>query len=136
MKDDQYFLKRAVEVGNRVAKPYNFGAVVVKDGKIIAEGVNRVRVTHNPTLHAEISAMMEACEKFETHNLNDCTLYASHEPCLMCVNCAAWTHIERIVYASPARESTDFVYHSEDLPIEEFAAKLPRPLKVELIRLK
>lgn len=135
MKNDKYFLKKAIEVGNKVAKPYNFGAVVVKKGKIIAADHNHVHDNHNPSLHSEVCAIVSACKQQKTHNLDNCTLYASHEPCLMCVNLAAWAHIERIVYASPAKESQDFVYHFEDLPIEEFVKKLPRPMKVELIRI-
>lgn len=136
MKDDQYFLKKAVEVGNKVPPPYNFGVVIVKDGEIVAADHNHVHRLNDPSAHDMISALRKAAKKLGTHNMDGCVAYGSHEPCFMCLSAAAWAHIERVAYASPAKESKDFVYHSEELPIEEFAAKMPRKIQVELIRLK
>ena len=97
MKTDQDFLKAAIKVGNKKAKPYNFGAVIVKNSKIIAAEHGHVQETNNPTLHAETSAIINACKILGSYNIDGCTLYASHEPCMMCMSCAAWAHIERVV---------------------------------------
>src|SRR5665647_2848502 len=83
LMDDRYFLQRAVEAGNRQAPPRNFGAVIVKDGEIIAEDCNHVHELTDPTAHAETSAIRVACKKLGTYNLEGCTMYGSHEPCLM-----------------------------------------------------
>lgn len=133
---DKDFLKLAIKVGNHKAAPYNFGAVIVRDGEVIAADYGHVQETNNPSLHAEISAIINACKKLSVHNIDGCTLYASHEPCMMCMACAAWAHIERVVYVTPASEQDAFMYEFKDFTIEEFAAKLPRPMKVELIRME
>ncbi len=136
MKADQYFLKKAIEVGNKKAAPYNFGAVVVKDGEVIAEDHGHVQETNNPSLHAETSAIIQACQKLGAHNVDGCVLYASHEPCMMCMNCAAWAHIERIVYVTPASEQEDVMYEFKGFSVQDFAKKLPRPMEVEIIKIK
>jgi guanine deaminase len=129
------YLKLAISEGNKKAKPYNFGAVVVKDGKVIAAEHGHVQETNNPTLHAETSAIIAACKQLNSHNIDGCTLYASHEPCMMCMSCAAWAHIDRVVYVTPASEQPDFMYEFKDFSIQDFAKKLPRPMKVERINL-
>ena len=135
MKDDIYFLKQAIEIGNKKPVPYNFGAVVVKDGKIIAADHNHVQETNNPSLHAEISAIIKACEVLDSYNIDGCTLYASHEPCMMCMACAAWAHIDRIVYVTAASEQQDMMHEFKGFSVQDFAKKLPRPMKIERILL-
>ena len=135
MKDDVYFLKQASEEGNKVPKPYNFGAVLVKDGQIIAADHNHVAELNDPSAHDGISVLRKAGQKLKAYNFDGYTMYCSHEPCFMCVNAAAWAHIKRIVYSNPAKENKDFKYAFDDMTIEEYAQKLPRPLEVELIRL-
>lgn len=133
---DQDFLREAVRVGNQKAEPYNFGAVVVKDGKIIAADHNHVHELNDPTAHAETSAIKAACQKLGSYNLEGCTLYGSHEPCLMCFSCAAWARIDRVVYATPASETTDFTYEFEGVSLQELATHLARrPITVEHIPL-
>jgi guanine deaminase len=133
---DKDFLKRAVEVGNQQAEPRNFGAVIVKDGEIIAEDYNHVHELHDPTAHAETSAIRAACKKLGTHNLEGCTMYGSHEPCLMCFSCAAWARIDRVVFAHKAAETTDFTYEFEGINLEELASHLARrPVEVSYIPL-
>jgi guanine deaminase len=133
---DQDFLKLAVDKGNEKARPHNFGAVIVKDGEVIAADFNHVVEFNDPTLHAETSAIKAACQKLGSYNLVGCTMYGSHEPCLMCFSCAAWAQIERIVYAEPADEQTDFSYEFEGVSLQDLAKKLTRPMKMELIRLE
>jgi guanine deaminase len=136
MKDDQYFLKKAIEVGNKAPKPYNFGVVIVKNGEIVAADHNHVHELNDPSAHDMISALRKAAKVLGTHNMDGCIAYGSHEPCFMCLSAAAWAHIEQVIYASPAKESKDFIYHSEELSIEEFARKMPRTIQVELQRVK
>lgn len=133
--NDKDYLKLAVEEGNKKAKPYNYGAAVVKDGQIIALEHGHAQETNNPTLHAECFAIIAACKKLGSHNISGCTLYASHEPCMMCMSCAAWAEIDRIVYGTPASEQEDVMYEFKDFSVEDFARKLPRPMKVERVTL-
>jgi tRNA(Arg) A34 adenosine deaminase TadA len=132
---DEDFLKLATEKGNKKAAPYNFGAVIVKDGEIISKDHGHVQETNNPSLHAEVSAIILACQKLGSNNIDGAILYASHEPCMMCMSCAAWAHIERVVYSIPAEEQPDFMYEFKGFSIEDFAKKLPRQMKVEQIKL-
>jgi tRNA(Arg) A34 adenosine deaminase TadA len=137
MNNDQYFLKIATDIGNKKPKPYNFGACIVKDGEIIAQDFNHVHELHDPTAHAETSAIRKAAQKLGTHNLDGCTMYGSHEPCVMCFSCAAWANIGRVVYALPASEQSDFTYEFQGLSLNDLASKLARrDISVEMIRLK
>ena len=77
-----------------------FGCVIVKDGKIIAEGSNKVTATNDPTAHGEIVAIREACRKLNTFNLLGCELYSSCEPCPMCLSAIYWSHINTVYYAN------------------------------------
>ncbi len=77
-----------------------FGAVIVKEGRVIASAGNRVVPGHDPTAHAEVMAIRMASESLGTHDLGDCTIYASCEPCPMCLGAIYWAGIKRIVYAS------------------------------------
>jgi|GEM_PF-996144 len=137
--DDQYFLQRAVEVGSRQASPSNygaFGAVIVRNGEIIAEDCNHVHELADPTAHAEISAIRAACQKLGTYNLEGCTLYGSYEPCLMCFSCAAWARMDRVVFAQRASDAIGSTYEFEGISIEEMAKHLVcRPIKVDYLPL-
>ena len=124
----------AIEEGKKGTPPHLYGALVVKDGEIIATDHNHVWEKTDPSAHAEISAIVQACKQQGSHNLEGCTLYASHEPCLMCFSCAAWANIERIVFAHPASESSEDTYEFTDVSSKELAKKLQRPIAVELIR--
>jgi guanine deaminase len=130
---DQDFLKMAVEEGMKGPRPRPFGAVLVKGGKVIAADFNHVGELMDPTAHAEVSAIVRACKKLGSHNIPGSTLYASHEPCLMCFSCAAWAEIDRIVFATPASKVDGFSYEFKDVNIFEMAKKLARPMKVEQI---
>ena len=133
---DQDYLRRAIKIGNRKEKPYNFGAVIVKDGEIIGEDFNHVRELHDPSAHAEISALKMAAKKLSDHNLNGATMYGSHEPCLMCFSCAAWANVARVVYAQPANEQ-NFMYEFRDISLQGMVKYLTRrTISVEYIPLK
>jgi len=84
-----------------------FGAVVVRDGKIIAEGVNRVPSTNDPTAHAEVLAIRQACANLGVFHLEDCELYTSCEPCPMCLGAIYWAHLSRIYFANTAADAAE-----------------------------
>jgi len=82
-----------------------FGAIVVKDGKIIGEGFNQVTSTNDPTAHAEIIAIREATRKLKDFQLSGCTIYTSCEPCPMCLGAIYWARPSRIVYACSKKDA-------------------------------
>ena len=84
-----------------------FGAVIVKDGKIIATGVNRVTVSNDPTAHAEVSAIRKASGKLGTFDLKGCEIYTSCEPCPMCLGAIYWAHLDKIYYGNSKSDASD-----------------------------
>ncbi len=102
-----------------------FGAVIVKDGEIVATGVNRVTANHDPTAHAEVSAIRTACQKLDTFDLSGCEIYTSCEPCPMCLGAIYWAHLDKIYYgnnkADAARIGFDdsFIYDELALKRED-----------------
>ncbi|MBR9756476.1 MAG: nucleoside deaminase [Algicola sp.] len=100
-----------------------FGCVVVKDGKIIAEGHNCVTSTNDPTAHAEVVAIRKACEVLGTFQLNDCTIYTSCEPCPMCLGAIYWARPQKVYYACNKNDAANidfddqFIYEEMDKPL-------------------
>jgi guanine deaminase len=82
-----------------------FGCVVVRNGKIIAEGANRVTATNDPTAHAEVVAIREACRKLGSFQLDGCEIYSSCEPCPMCLGAIYWARPPRLYFASTAEDA-------------------------------
>ena len=82
-----------------------FGAVVVRDGKIVAEGLNQVTSTNDPTAHAEVLAIRQACAKLGVFELRDCELYTSCEPCPMCIGAIYWARFSRVYFANTAEDA-------------------------------
>lgn len=93
----------AVENVHRGGGP--FGAVVAKDGEIVSEGVNRVTDNHDPTAHAEVQAIRSACAKLGTFDLTGCTIYASCEPCPMCLGAIYWAHLDKVFYSGTREDA-------------------------------
>ncbi|MGB8544923.1 MAG: nucleoside deaminase [Azonexus sp.] len=121
MNADDLFLARAIELalkGSELNEGGPFGAVLVRDGKIIAEGWNRVVATDDPTAHAEIMAIRAACAAVNSFHLPETTLYASSEPCPMCLSAAYWARIERIVFANSRAEAAAIGFCDDDLYAE------------------
>jgi len=83
-----------------------FGAVVVKNGNIVAEGVNRVTATNDPTAHAEVVAIREACRKLQVFELTDCEIYTSCEPCPMCLGAIYWARLARVYFGNLASDAS------------------------------
>lgn len=105
--NDKAFLARAVKVAlegmNKGGGP--FGAVIIRDGEKISESFNRVILDNDPTAHAEILAIREASARLDTHDLSDCTLYTSCEPCPMCLGAIYWSGIKKVCYASDRNDA-------------------------------
>lgn len=112
-----------------------FGAVIVKDGKIVGEGSNRVTATNDPTAHAEIVAIREACRNLKTFDLSGCEIYTSCEPCPMCLSAVYWAHISKIYFANTKKDAAriefddDFIYQEIPKPLAQ--RKIPM---VQLLR--
>jgi len=113
------FMRRAIELSIQNIKDNGgpFGCVIVKENKIIAEGINRVTFNNDPTAHAEIIAIRNACNKLNTFNLEKCELYTSCEPCPMCLSAIYWSHIDKIYYGNSRSDASkigfddDFIYN-------------------------
>ena len=102
-----------------------FGAVIARNGEIIATGVNRVTANNDPTAHAEVSAIRAAAEKLGRFDLSDCEIFTSCEPCPMCLGAIYWSHIDKIYYANNRKDAAeigfddDFIYQEIALPLEK-----------------
>lgn len=121
------FLRRTLELarlGSEAGAGGPFGAVIVKDGEVIAESWNTVLATHDPTAHAEVNALRAACARLGTFHLEGCILYASCEPCPMCLAAAYWARVERIVFANRREDAAAIgfsdaeLYRELTLPLE------------------
>ncbi len=102
MMGNSKFMLKAIEISIKSAKSKGgpFGCVIVKDDQIIAEGNNQVTANNDPTAHAEIVAIRNACKKLDNFFLKGCDLYTSCEPCPMCLSAIYWSHIDNIFYAN------------------------------------
>lgn len=119
MKQKAFMLAAAAEAEKnlRTQEGGPFGAVIVKDGKIIGRGRNQVLLRHDPTCHAEIQAIRDACNRLSTHDLSGCILYTSCYPCPMCLSAAIWANIKTVRYGNTAADADaigfrdGFIYH-------------------------
>jgi len=102
------FMRRAIALSEEALHSGQggpFGALIVKDDRIIAEAHNRVTATNDPTAHAEIEAIREACRVLNDFYLQGCEIYTSCEPCPMCLSAIYWAHVERIYYANTRQDA-------------------------------
>jgi guanine deaminase len=122
------FMARAIELSIenvRTGRGGPFGAVVVKDGKMIAEAANNVTGTNDPTAHAEILAIREACRKLGAFELSGCEIYTSCEPCPMCLGAIYWARPDRVYYGNTAADAAkvgfddSFIYDEIPLPLDQ-----------------
>jgi guanine deaminase len=115
MSDDKKFLRRAIEIAASGIDSGGgpFGAVISKDGCIIAESNNKVVLNTDPTAHAEILAIRRAAGFLKTHDLDGCVLYASCEPCPMCLGAIYWSGIKRVVYSSGRHDAASAGFDDE-----------------------
>lgn len=118
-EQDRFFMTRAIELakmGVEMNLGGPFGCVVVKDGEIVGEGNNRVTTSNDPTAHAEIIAIREACKTLSAFQLDGCTIYTSCEPCPMCLGAIYWARPEKVFFACTREDAAeigfddDFIY--------------------------
>ena len=117
-------MKRAIELSKESINSGGgpFGSVIVKDEKIISEGMNRVTVDNDPTSHGEIVAIRNACKKLNTFNLSNCSLYSSCEPCPMCMSAIYWSRIGKVYYAN-TRDDAKKINFDDSLIYSEISKK-------------
>jgi guanine deaminase len=108
-----------------------FGAVIVRDGAVLAEGWNEVTSSNDPTAHAEVTAIRKACHAVGTFSLEGATLYTSCEPCPMCLASAYWARVSRIVYANTRDEAADIGFDDAFIYDEMPRAPHERSLRME-----
>jgi tRNA(Arg) A34 adenosine deaminase TadA len=124
---DREIMQRAIDLAAESVKKGGgpFGAVVVKEGKVIAESANSVTPDNDPTAHAEVNAIRLACKKLGTFMLDGCEIYASCEPCPMCLGAIYWAHIKTIYYAGTRSDAAkagfddDFIYREINIDPEK-----------------
>jgi guanine deaminase len=145
MKEQQHekFMRIAIalsekNVTEKLGGP--FGAVVVKDGKIIARSGNKVTATNDPTAHAEVSAIRLACKKLKTYDLQGCIIYTSCEPCPMCLSAVYWSRIDKIFYANTKLDAAaigfddNFIYQEIERPVHQRSLPVSQMLQTEAIQ--
>jgi guanine deaminase len=122
---EKSFMRMAIELSESGVKEGlggPFGCIVVKAGKVIGVGSNSVLATNDPTAHAEVVAIREACKNLGTHQLQGCTVFASCEPCPMCLGAIYWARPDKVYYANRKEDAAsvgfddDFIYQEINLP--------------------
>ena len=128
----EHFLRKAIDLAVenvRSGRGGPFGAVVVKDGEIIGQGTNTVTAGNDPTAHAEINAIRDACRRLGEHQLYGCVVYSSCEPCPMCLGAVYWARPERVVYAGTRGDAAgagfDDAFIYEELGAEPDQRRIP-----------
>lgn len=140
--EKKLFMQKAIELA--IENVHNgggpFGAVITRNNEIIATGVNRVTAQHDPTAHAEVCAIRNACEELNTFDLSGCEIYTSCEPCPMCLGAIYWAHLDKIYYgcnkhdAAKAGFDDSFIYKELELPKNERSKMMEELLPEEAIR--
>jgi guanine deaminase len=139
-EQQKMFMRRAIDLSREKMREDcggPFGAVIVKGTRIIAEGWNHVTSSNDPTAHAEIDAIRDACKKLGTFSLKGCEIYASCEPCPMCLAAIYWARLDHIYYANTRKDASaigfddDFLYREISLPEETRSKKSSRLLSAE-----
>lgn len=126
-KTDLKFMRKAIAISKKSVENGGgpFGAVIVKDGVVVASSNNQVTKNNDPTAHAEVMAIRKACKKLNTFDLSGCVLYASCEPCPMCLSAMYWEHIDRYFYANQKEDAKSigfddqFIYEELDKPVSK-----------------
>ena len=136
MSNKSKFMLKAIELSIQSAKAKGgpFGCVIVKDNQIIAEGNNQVTAKNDPTAHAEIVAIRNACKKLDNFFLKGCDLYTSCEPCPMCLSAIYWSHVDNILYANTKTDAADIDF-DDSLIYSEIGKEInKRKIKMKQIK--
>ncbi len=128
---NEELMRRAIELSENSVRNGGgpFGAVIAKDGVIVAEGSNKVTIDNDPTAHAEVCTIRNACQKLDTFDLSGCVIYTSCEPCPMCFGAIYWAHLDKIYYANDRKDAgkigfdDDFIY--KEIALEPQYRKKP-----------
>jgi guanine deaminase len=132
-EQDILFLQQAIELAtqsvNKGGGP--FGAVVVKNKEVIGRGHNQVTLINDPTAHAEVMAIRDACKTIDGFNLDECTLYASCEPCPMCMSSIYWARISRVIYAASSNDALQAGFDDSFIADEMSKPYNQRSIKIE-----
>ncbi len=139
--DKNELMRRAIQLSNESLEHGGgpFGAVIARDGEIVAEGSNGVTLQGDPTAHAEVTAIRIAAQKLGTFNLSGCEIYTSCEPCPMCLGAIYWAHLDKIYYANDRKDAAaigfddDFIYREMDLPPEDRSKPSEKLLRNEAL---
>lgn len=139
---DREFMREAIRLANESVRNGGgpFGAVLVKDGVIIAGSANRVTVDIDPTAHAEVNTIRQACRKLGTFDLSGCMIYTSCEPCPMCLGAIYWARIDRIYYGNNRNDAAEidfadnFIYEELDKPLSERTVPIIPMLRDEALQ--
>ena len=126
-EQDKQFMREAIRLANQSVERGGgpFGAVIVKDGEIIAGSSNSVTIDNDATAHAEVNTIREACRKLRTFDLSGCTIYTSCEPCPMCLGAIYWARIGKIFYGNTRKDARDiqfaddFIYEELERPMDK-----------------
>jgi len=129
------YLQKAIEKARESVAQGGFpaGAILVKDGNIIAEGISIGNKLNDPTSHGEMSSIRQSCERLKTVDLSNAVLYASMQPCLMCLGAAVWSNVTKIVFAC-SKEKVSAEYYGGNYKPEQLNAELLRP--IEMVHIK
>jgi guanine deaminase len=139
---NEKFMREAIRLSIREMRRGRggpFGAVVVRDGKVVGRGCNQVTSANDPTAHAEIVAIRAACRRLKTFQLDDCDLYTSCEPCPMCLSAIYWARLGQVYYANTRRDAAkidfddDFIYREVALPIRRRKLRMSQLLREEAL---
>jgi guanine deaminase len=128
---NEALLRAAIELSRRSIGDGGgpFGAVIARDGVVVARGTNRVVPDHDPTAHAEVAAIRAACRSLGTHDLTGCAIYASCEPCPMCLAAIMWARIDHLWFAADRRAAAaagfDDAHFYDELPLPPTERELP-----------
>jgi len=126
-EEDKQFMREAIRLASESVRNGGgpFGAVILKDGEIVAGCNNRVTINNDPTAHAEVTTIREACQRLNTYDLSGCRIYTSCEPCPMCLGAIYWARLDRIYYGNTRKDARDiefaddFIYEELDKPLDQ-----------------
>lgn len=143
-KQDEFFMKAAIELayyGINASLGNPFGAVIVHKDQIVGKGYNQTLSKYDPTAHAEVTAIRDACDHLKQNHLTGCIIYTSCEPCPMCLGAIYWAKIERIFFACSRDDaaaigySDSFIYDEIGLPLEKRTIKAQQILREDGLKL-
>ena len=140
-EQDKQFMREAIRLASESVRNGGgpFGAVIVKDGEIVAGSSNSVTIDNDPTAHAEVNTIRKACRELGTFDLSDCVIYTSCEPCPMCLGAIYWAHLKCVYYGNTKKDARDidfaddFIYEELDKPIDRRSVPFINMLRKEAL---